>query len=85
MIPELACLGFAEATPEIAAAVERVFPTRVFAATGTVGPHFVPGEEMEARGLLYLDGFRLSEIQVVAMPTRPSNWASKPATSGLRA
>jgi hypothetical protein len=64
--------------PEIAAAVERVFPARAFAPSLTPFPHWVPSEEMEARGLLYREGFLgLSEVQVVAIADAASEVADQ--------
>jgi hypothetical protein len=52
--------------PEVGAAVERVFPS-VDGIAGGRFPDWRPGPDMEARGLLYLDGFSLSEVQVAAI------------------
>jgi hypothetical protein len=55
--------------PEIAAAVERVFP-----ADGGF-PHWVPSTDMEDRGLLYLDDpwTNLSDAQVTALARAASD------------
>jgi hypothetical protein len=55
-----------EVPPEISAAVERVFPAVERMAGGRF-PNWRPGPDMEARGLLYLDEFSLSEAQVAAI------------------
>jgi len=55
-----------EVPAEICAAVERVFPS-VEGRAGGRFPDWRPGPEMEARGLLYLDGFSLSELQAAAI------------------
>ena len=55
-----------EVPPEISAAVERVFPA-VEGMAGGRFPNWRPGPDMEARGLLYLDEFSLSEVQVAAI------------------
>jgi hypothetical protein len=67
-----------EVRPEIVAAVERVFPA-VEGLAGGRFPGWRPSPEMEARGLLYLDGPHpiLSEAQCAAIAMAASQLGEK--------